>query len=205
MTSSDKPASGRIRGQNVGSPLKGWTPLDPNASKFQWYTKEIMLGLVVCFTQTPETIAFALSGHIDPSQGLHSAWILGVICAVFGGRPAMINGYSGASTSVFKTFLPPPEEGKTVGEGIEYIYPTVMLVGSLMILFGALRLGDFTINLIGSSVMIGFSCGLAITICKAQFHFYEVGIVFFYDMCLFYKICNYTIHAPSPVLETCLH
>ena len=53
---------------NVGSPLKGWAPLDPTASLISWYFKEIMLGLVVCFTQTPETIAFALSAHIDPSQ-----------------------------------------------------------------------------------------------------------------------------------------
>ena len=159
--------------ENVGSPIKGWIPRDPSTSIVSWYFKEIMLGLVVCFTQTPETIAFALSAHVDPSQGLHSAWILGVICAIFGGRPAMINGFSGASASAIKTFLPPPVDGKTVGEGIEYIYPSIVVVGLLMIIFGALRLGDVTINLIGSSVMIGFSCGLAITICKAQFHFYE--------------------------------
>lgn len=158
---------------NVGNLLSGWTPIDPTTNIASWYFKEFMLGLVVCFTQTPETIAFALSAHIDPSQGLHSAWILGVICAIFGGRPAMINGFSGASASAIKTFLPPPVDGKTVGEGIEYLYPSIILVGFFMIMFGFFRLGDFTTNLIGSSVMIGFSCGLAIIICKAQFHFYE--------------------------------
>jgi len=175
---SDKPIAGRIRGENVGSPFKGWKPLDPTAAKVSWYFKEIMLGLVVCFTQTPVTIAFSLSAYIDPSQGLHSTWILGVICAVFGGRPAMINGFSGSSTTLIKTFLTPPVDGKTVGEGIEYMYPTIILTGCLMLLFGLLRLGDRVINLVGSSVMIGFSCGLAITICKSQFLFYEVRLLF---------------------------
>ena len=64
----------------------------------------------------------------------------------------MINGFSGASASVFKTFLPAPVDGKTFGEGIEYIYPTVILAGCLMVLFGLLRLGDRTINLVGRSL-----------------------------------------------------
>jgi SulP family sulfate permease len=166
------PAHGKVV-KSVGDQREGWAPLDPDVSLLSWYLKEILLGLVVCFTQTPETIAFSLSAHIDPSQGLHSAWIVGIICAVFGGRPAMINGFSGASASAVKTFIPPPIEGKSIGEDIEYLYPSVILVGCLMIIFGTFRLGDFTVNLIGSSVMIGFSCGLAITICKAQFHFYE--------------------------------
>ena len=134
VSAINKPASVRIRGQNVGSPLKGWEPLDPTTAKLTWYFKEIMLGLVICFTQTPETIGFALTAHVDPSQvrfisntnlwkfsiislfinifvctwkGLHSAWILGTILAVFGGRPAMITGFSGASARVcFDSFCP---------------------------------------------------------------------------------------------------
>jgi len=174
----DKTAPIRVRGENVGSPLKGWAPMDPTTAKLGWYFKEIMLGLVICFTQTPETIGFALSAHIDPSQGLHSAWILGTMLGIFGGRPGMITGFSGASTSAFRFFLTLPGDGKSTGEGIEYIYPSVILTGCLMFLFGMLRLGERTMNILGSSVMIGFCCGLAITICKSQFHFYEVRILY---------------------------
>ena len=78
-----KPASVRIRGEHVGSPLKGWEPLDPTAAKLSWYIKEIILGLVICFTQTPETIAFALTAHIDPSQVRFISSPMRVVAYVF--------------------------------------------------------------------------------------------------------------------------
>lgn len=175
MTNSDDiPRVTRIPGEYVGSPLKGWMPYDPTASKFKWWLKELMLGTVICFTLALETIGFAMSANIGASQGIHSAWILNVVCGIFGGRPALITGFSGASTACFRFFLGKPEDGKTVGEGIEYIYPTVILCGCFMFLFGLCRLAERTMNILSSSVMIGFCCGLAINICKSQFHFYEV-------------------------------
>ena len=82
--------------------------------------------------------------------------------------------------SVFRFFLSTPVDGKTTGEGIEYIYPSVILAGCLMFLFGLMRLGERTMNILGSSVMIGFCCGLAITICKSQFKFYQVRFINIY-------------------------
>lgn len=172
----DKVATVRIEVEKVGSPLKGWTPLDPKESKVSWYLREVCLGTVICFTLALESIGFALSAHIDASQGIHSAWILNVICGLFG-RPALIPGFSGASTACFRFFLTAPVDGKTVGEGIEYIYPSVIVCGCLMFIFGLLRLGDRTMNILGSSVMIGFCCGLAINISKSQMHFYEVRML----------------------------
>ena len=70
--------------------------------------RETMLGVVICFAQIPESIAFALMAHVRPPVALHSAWIVGLICGLFGGRPGMVNGATGAFAAVIATFLPAP-------------------------------------------------------------------------------------------------
>ena len=44
----------------------------------------------------PESVAFAFMAHIKPPIALHAAWIVGLICTVFGGRSGMVNGAEGA-------------------------------------------------------------------------------------------------------------
>ena len=52
-------------------------------------------GIVVCFAQVPESVAFAFLTGVDPILGLHSAWIVGFITSLTGGRCAMISGATG--------------------------------------------------------------------------------------------------------------
>ena len=44
----------------------------------------------------PEAIAFAFVAGVAPLSGLYAAFIVGLITAVFGGRPGMISGATGA-------------------------------------------------------------------------------------------------------------
>ncbi|MCW8928864.1 MAG: SulP family inorganic anion transporter [Gammaproteobacteria bacterium] len=120
---------------------------------------EILSGLTVALALVPEAIAFAFVAQVDPLVGLYAAFIVGLITAVFGGRPGMISGATGALAVIMT--------GLVVIHGVEYLFAAVVLMGIIQILFGALHLGKF-IRLVPHPVMLGFVNGLAIVIFLAQ-------------------------------------
>ena len=61
------------------------TPLTPMQAK-----TDILSGLTVALALVPEAIAFAFVAGVAPLVGLHAAFIVGLITAIFGGRPGMI-------------------------------------------------------------------------------------------------------------------
>lgn len=119
----------------------------------------LLSGLTVALALVPEAIAFAFVAHVHPLVGLYAAFIVGLITAVFGGRPGMISGATGALAVVMVALV--------VTHGVEYLFATVVLMGLLQIAFGLLRLGKF-IRMVPFPVMIGFVNGLAIVIFLAQ-------------------------------------
>lgn len=121
---------------------------------------DVLSGLTVALALVPEAIAFAFIAGVDPIIGLYSAFFIGLITAVFGGRPGMISGATGAMAVVVI--------GLVAIHGIEYLFPTVILCGILQILVGTARLGKL-IRMVPHPVMLGFVNGLAIVIFLAQF------------------------------------
>ena len=121
---------------------------------------DILSGLTVALALVPEAIAFAFIAGISPVIGLYSAFFIGLITAIFGGRPGMISGATGAMAVVVI--------GLVSIHGIAYLFPTVILCGILQILVGAARLGKL-IRMVPHPVMLGFVNGLAIVIFLAQF------------------------------------
>lgn len=114
----------------------------------------------------PEAIAFALIAHVSPLTGLYAAFIVALITSVFGGRPGMISGATGALAVVMVALV--------VTHGVEYLFATVVLMGVLQMLFAVAKLGKF-IRMVPHPVMLGFVNGLAIVIFLAQFgHFKTV-------------------------------
>ena len=57
---------------------------------------DILSGLTVALALVPEAVAFAFVAGIDPLVGLYGAFMMGLITALFGGRPGMISGATGA-------------------------------------------------------------------------------------------------------------
>ena len=57
---------------------------------------EVLSGLTVALALVPEAVAFAFVAGVDPLVGLYAAFMVGLITAVFGGRPGMISGATGA-------------------------------------------------------------------------------------------------------------
>lgn len=120
---------------------------------------EILSGLTVALALVPEAIAFAFVAGVAPLAGLYAAFIVGLITAVFGGRPGMISGATGALAVVMVSLV--------AQHGAEYLFAAVVLMGIIQITAGALKLGKF-IRMVPHPVMLGFVNGLAIVIFLAQ-------------------------------------
>ena len=121
---------------------------------------DILSGITVALALVPEAIAFAFVAGLPPHVGLYSAIIVGLITSLFGGRPGMISGATGAMAVVIV--------GLVHLHGISYLIPAVILCGLIQIIVGIMRLGKL-IRLVPHSVMLGFVNGLAIVIFTSQF------------------------------------
>ncbi len=120
---------------------------------------EILSGLTVALALVPEAVAFSLIAGVSPLIGLYSAFIIGLITALFGGRPGMISGATGAIAVVIVALV--------ATHGVEYLFAAVVLMGIIQMTIGTLKLGKF-IRLVPHAVMFGFVNGLAIVIFMSQ-------------------------------------
>lgn len=126
---------------------------------------ESLAGLTVALALVPEAVAFAFVAGVHPLVGLYAAFIVGMITAVTGGRPGMISGATGALAVVMVSLVSE--------NGIEYLFITVVAMGVIQVLVGALRLGNL-IRMVPFPVMLGFVNGLAIVIGLAQLENFKV-------------------------------
>ncbi|MGV3589770.1 MAG: SulP family inorganic anion transporter [Adhaeribacter sp.] len=120
---------------------------------------EVLSGLTVALALVPEAVAFSLIANVSPLIGLYTAFIIGLITAILGGRPGMISGATGAIAVVVVSLV--------ATHGVEYLFSAVVLMGLIQIIIGLLRLGKF-IRLVPQPVIFGFVNGLAIVIFMAQ-------------------------------------
>ena len=123
------------------------------------YKIEVLAGLTVALALIPEAVAFAMIAGLSPLTGLYAAFVMGLITSLFGGRPGMISGATGAVAVVIAALA--------ISHGVEYVFATVILAGILQILAGILRLGKL-IRMVPHSVIFGFVNGLAIIIFMSQ-------------------------------------
>lgn len=123
------------------------------------YKNEILAGLTVAMTMIPESLSFAILAGFSPLVGLYAAFIMGLVTAIFGGRPGLISGGAGATVIVLIALMK--------SHGIEYVFAAVALAGVFQIVVGLFKLGKF-IRLVPQSVMYGFVNGLAVVIFMAQ-------------------------------------
>ena len=123
------------------------------------YKTEILAGLTVAMTMIPESLSFAILAGFPPLMGLYGAFIMGIVTAVFGGRPGLISGGAGATVIVLIALMK--------SHGLEYVFGAIALAGVFQILIGLFKLGKF-IRLVPQPVMFGFVNGLAIVIFMSQ-------------------------------------
>lgn len=131
------------------------------------YRTEILAGLTVAMTMIPESLSFAILAGFPPLVGLYGAFIMGLVTAVFGGRPGLISGGAGATVIVLIALMK--------SHGLEYVFGAIALAGVLQIGVGLLKLGKF-IRLVPQPVMFGFVNGLAIVIFMSQLEQFKMTV-----------------------------
>ena len=115
----------------------------------------------------PESLSFAILAGLPPLSGLYAAFIMGLVTAIFGGRPGLVSGGAGATVIVLIALMK--------SSGIEYVFAAVALAGILQIGVGLFKLGKF-IRLVPQPVMFGFVNGLAVVIFMAQLEQFKVTV-----------------------------
>jgi SulP family sulfate permease len=131
------------------------------------YKTEVLSGLTVALALVPEAVAFALIAGLSPLTGLYAAFVMGLVTSVFGGRPGMISGATGAVAVVIVVLAK--------SHGVEYVFATVVLAGIIQMSAGFLRLGKL-IRLVPHPVIFGFVNGLAIIIFMSQLTQFKDGL-----------------------------
>ena len=121
--------------------------------------REALAGAVATFALIPEVIAFSFAAGVDPQVGLFASFVIGVVIAFTGGRPAMISAAAGSVALVAAPLVH--------AHGLPYLLAAGVLAGSMQILFGLLRFGAL-MRFVSKSVRTGFVNALAILIFAAQ-------------------------------------
>lgn len=123
------------------------------------YKTEILSGLTVALALVPEAMAFALIAGLNPLTGLYAAFVMALVTSVFGGRPGMISGATGAIAVVIVSLA--------IDYGVEYVFAAVVLSGLIQMAAGFLKLGKL-MRLVPHPVIFGFVNGLAVIIFMSQ-------------------------------------
>jgi len=144
------------------------SPLDVFSLPLNWFKTnktQILSGITVSLAQVPEAVSFSFVAGVDPIVGLQSAWIMGIITSLVGGRPGMVAGATGAVAVILPNLV------KTYGVG--HMFYAIMLAGIIQMLFGLCK-ASVVIRMIPHPVMVGFCNGLGIVIGAAQFGIFKV-------------------------------
>jgi SulP family sulfate permease len=140
---------------------------------------DLLSGLTVALALVPEAVAFAFVAGVPPLVGLYGAFMMGIITSLFGGRPGMVSGATGAMAVVMIHLV---AKGNEVGAaldspvemlGLQWLFITLLIVGVIQISAGVFKLGKF-VRLIPHPVMMGFVNGLAIVIFLSQLGLFKV-------------------------------
>ncbi|MCK5781987.1 MAG: SulP family inorganic anion transporter [Flavobacteriales bacterium] len=134
---------------------------------------DVLSGFTVALALVPEAVAFAFIAGVSPVVGLYGAFMMGLITSIFGGRPGMISGATGATAIVMVSLVKIGTDMGGEGAGLQYLFATLLLAGFIQILAGVFKLGKF-VRLIPHPVMMGFVNGLAIVIFTAQLGMFKV-------------------------------
>jgi SulP family sulfate permease len=121
--------------------------------------RELMAGAVATFALIPEVIAFSFVAGVDPAVGLFASFVISIVIAFAGGRPAMVSAAAGSVALVAAPLVH--------AHGVQYLFAAGILAGVLQILFGWLRLGVL-MRFVSGSVRTGFVNALAVLIFSAQ-------------------------------------
>lgn len=120
---------------------------------------DLMAGLTVGIVAIPLSMALSIAIGLPPQHGLFTALIAGFFIALLGGARLSVSG----PTAAFIVILQPI----VLQYGLSGLLMATLMAGVMLILMGVVRLGRL-IEYIPSSVVLGFTAGIAIVIATLQ-------------------------------------
>lgn len=121
--------------------------------------KDTLAGITVTAVALPLALAFGVGSGASAASGLITAIIAGVIIGVFSGASFQISGPTGAMTAILITLV--------AKYGLNGIFVACFMAGIILVVAGILKLGRI-ISIIPSSVITGFTSGIAVIIALGQ-------------------------------------
>jgi SulP family sulfate permease len=83
--------------------------------------RELMAGAVATFALIPEVIAFSFVAGVDPAVGLFASFVISIVIAFAGGRPAMVSAAAGSVALVAAPLVH--------AHGLQYLLAAGVLAG----------------------------------------------------------------------------
>ncbi|MEG1930773.1 MAG: SulP family inorganic anion transporter [Anaerovorax sp.] len=121
--------------------------------------KDAMAGLTVTAVALPLALAFGVGSGASAASGLITAIIAGLVIGAFSGASFQISGPTGAMTAILIMLVHK--------YGLNGIFIAGFMAGIILVIAGIFRLGRI-ISFIPSSVITGFTSGIAIIIALGQ-------------------------------------
>lgn len=129
--------------------------------------RDLMAGVTVAAVALPLALAFGVSSGATAAAGLVTAILSGVVISLFSGASFQISGPTGAMTAILVTLA--------AKYGMQGILISCFFAGIILVIAGALKLGKI-IYYIPSSVITGFTSGIAIIIALGQLDNFLVSL-----------------------------
>ena len=167
--------------------------------KREWFfntKQDLLAGAVVGLALIPEAIAFSIIAGVDPKVGLYTSFIIAVLTAFLGGRPASISAATGAMALLMIDLVK--------DHGLQYLLAATLLTGIIQVIFGVLKLGR-QMKYVPRAVMIGYINALAVLIFLAQLPQLTdvpvaVYIITLLSLAIIYILPRFTQVVPSPLV-----
>lgn len=121
--------------------------------------QDIMAGLTVTAVALPLALAFGVSSGADAASGLITAIIAGILIGGFSGASYQLSGPTGAMTAILLTL--------SVKHGLDGVFMAGLLSGIILLIAAAFHFGKL-VSFIPSSVITGFTSGIAVIIALGQ-------------------------------------
>ncbi|MEP3328979.1 SulP family inorganic anion transporter [Sedimentitalea sp.] len=120
---------------------------------------DVVAGITVAMVALPLSLAIAIASGADPSKGLVTAIIAGLLISLIGGSRVQIGGPTGAFIVVVF--------GVIVEHGYDGLVLATLMAGIILLTAGYLRAGSL-ISHVPEPVINGFTIGIAVIIATSQ-------------------------------------
>lgn len=127
-----------------------------NANKF---VKDLLAGLTVAAVALPLALAFGVSSGADAAAGLITAIIAGLLIGTLSGASYQISGPTGAMSAILISL--------TTVYGLQGVFIASLLSGIMLVIASLFKFGKI-VSFIPTSVITGFTSGIAIIIATGQ-------------------------------------